>query len=222
MPKRVDHAMRREQIAHAACELVASVGFERATVARIAAAVGYTTGMLAHYYKSKDAIVLAALRLILRRMEQRLTQRGANGDDLLQVLSECLPLDKTRATECAFWTAFWGTVATSSRAGRLNAWVHREYVRLFDRCMALHWPDSRRWPKDVRRDVLLSIMAFINGLTTSAVTSPTDWPAARQSQQLAQQLRLLHNWAQATNRTEFPLRVRTAPQARPGHTRRNR
>ena len=65
MPKIVDHARRREDIAHVACQVVASYGFEQATVARIARAAGYTTGMLAHYYESKQEIILAALRLML-------------------------------------------------------------------------------------------------------------------------------------------------------------
>ena len=60
MAKIVDHAKRREEIALVACEVVAARGFEQATVARIARAAGYTTGMVAHYYESKQAIILAA------------------------------------------------------------------------------------------------------------------------------------------------------------------
>ncbi|MBK7904923.1 MAG: TetR family transcriptional regulator [Proteobacteria bacterium] len=62
MPKAVDHDERREQIAHAACIVVANHGFEQATVVRIARAAGYTTGMLPHYFSSKQDILLAALR----------------------------------------------------------------------------------------------------------------------------------------------------------------
>ena len=51
---------------------------------RIARAAGYTTGMVAHYFDTKQDIILAALRLILRRIEQRLTPRERGGDaDLL-------------------------------------------------------------------------------------------------------------------------------------------
>ena len=65
VPKIVDHAKRRDEIALVACQVVAEHGFERTTVARIAAAAGYTTGMVAHYYESKQDIILAALRLHL-------------------------------------------------------------------------------------------------------------------------------------------------------------
>ena len=195
MPKLVDHDQRREQIAFAACEVVAKYGFERASVARIAKAAGYTTGMVAHYFKSKQDIILAALRLILRRIETRLTPGGQQRSDLLSVLSESLPIDSARLVECAFWTAFWGQVSTDRSAKQLNAWVHQEYARVFERCIDAYWPQWQRWKPRVRADVLASLMTFINGLTASAVTSRGDWPPARQVAQLALQLQFLHDWA---------------------------
>ena len=92
MPKLVDHAQRRDEIALVACQAIARRGFAQATVAHIARTAGYTTGMVAHYFDSKQQIILAALRLILRRIELRLTQRaGLAPTDLLSVLSEALP-----------------------------------------------------------------------------------------------------------------------------------
>ena len=196
MPKLVDHAQRRDEIAHVACRVVATHGFERATVARIARAAGYTTGMVAHYYDSKQDIILAALRLMLSRIEQRLTrQRDSSEANLLEVLSETLAIDSQRFTECAFWLAFWGQVSADKKLRRLNVWVHREYMRLFARCFAEYWPEWESWPPASRGQVLSSIVTFMNGLTASAVTSPRDWPAAQQSAQLMLQLDLLRQWA---------------------------
>jgi TetR/AcrR family transcriptional repressor of bet genes len=196
MPKIVDHALRRDEIAHVACEVVANYGFEQATVARIARAAGYTTGMVAHYYETKQEIILAALRLMLLRIEQRLTRKRATGEaNLLDVLSEALAIDAQRFTECAFWMAFWGQVSADKKLKRLNAWVHREYMRLFARCFAEHWPEWPAWPPAVRDQVLRSVVTFMNGLTASAVTSPRDWPAVMQVEQLSLQLDLLRQWA---------------------------
>ncbi len=196
MPKIVDHAKRRDEIALVACRVIADHGFERATVARIAQAAGYTTGMVAHYFESKQEIILAALRLILLRIEQRLTrERGSGEADLVAVFAEALPLDKQRFIECAFWMAFWGQVSADRKLKRLNAWVHRAYARLFARCLDERWPDWSTWPPAVRQQVLGSLMTFINGLTASAVTSPRDWPPARQIEQLRLQLDLLRAWA---------------------------
>src|ERR1700694_790958 len=195
MPKIVDHAQRRDEIAHVACQVVAHYGFEKATVARIARAAGYTTGMVAHYYESKQDIILAALRLILLRIEVRLTRERRSGDtDLLKVLSEALAVAETRFTECAFWMAFWGQVSADKKLKRLNVWVHREYMRLFARCFAEHWQEWWAWPRTGRAHGLGSVVTFINGLTAGAVTSPSDWPAVMQIEQLGLQLELLRQW----------------------------
>ncbi|MFZ1906652.1 MAG: TetR family transcriptional regulator C-terminal domain-containing protein, partial [Steroidobacteraceae bacterium] len=196
MPKIVDHEKRRDEIALVACRVVARHGFEQTTIVRIAREAGYTTGMVAHYFDTKQDIIIAALRLILRRIEERLAAATRTTQpDLLVLLTEALPVDATRFTECAFWTAFWGQVSTDRRLKRINAWLHREYLRLFERCLAVGWGEWREWSPAVRDQALRSVMTFINGLTASAVASPGDWPAARQVEQLRLQLRLLHSWA---------------------------
>ena len=194
MPKIVDHERRRDEIALVACRVVAQYGFDQATIVRIAREAGYTTGMVAHYFDTKQDIVIAALRLILRRIEERLTP-GEGQPDLLALLTEALPVDETRYIECAFWIAFWGQVPADKRLKRINAWLHREYLRLFERCLAQGWQDWAHWPTATREQVLRSVITFINGITASTVASRGDWPAERQVGQLRLQLELLHGWA---------------------------
>jgi TetR/AcrR family transcriptional regulator, transcriptional repressor of bet genes len=201
MPKIVNHDQRRDEIALVACRVVAEHGFDQTSMVRIAREAGYTTGMLAHYFDSKQDIVIAALRLILRRIEERLTASPAQageGPDLLLLLTEALPVDEHRRIECAFWTTFWGQVTADKRLKRINTWVHREYLRLFERCLAQCWRGWTTWPAQVREQVLQSVVTFINGLTASAVANPGDWPAARQIEQLQLQLQMLHAWATRT------------------------
>lgn len=196
MPKIVDHDARRDQIALVACRVVAQYGFDQATIVRIAREAGYTTGMVAHYFDTKRDIIIAALRLILRRVEERLTRSGAGEQpDLVSVLTEALPVDEIRYSECAFWMAFWGQVPADRRLRRINAALHREYLRLFERCLARGWSEWRAWPVAVRARVLRSAVTFINGVTASTVASRGEWPAADQISQLRLQLQLLHAWA---------------------------
>ncbi len=203
MPKIVDHAQRRDEIALVACRVVAEHGFDQASMVRIAREAGYTTGMLAHYFESKQDIIITALRLILRRIDERLTRPvdAATRPDLLALLLEALPVDEHRHTECAFWTTFWGQVTADRRMKRINAWVHREYMRLFERCLAQGWAEWPQWPPATRDQVLRSLVTFINGLTASAVANPQDWPAEKQIVQLRLQLQLLHGWAVQLNGT---------------------
>ena len=194
MPKIVDHQQLRDEIALTACRVVAQHGFEQATIVRIARASGCTTGMIAHYFETKQDIVVAALRLILRRIEERLTHADGAAD-LLTLLSEALPIDETRYIECAVWMAFWGQVPADKRLRRVNAWLHREYLRLFERCLARGWSAWPRWPSATRDQLLRSVVTFINGVTASTVASRAEWPATRQIGQLRLQLELLHAWA---------------------------
>jgi TetR/AcrR family transcriptional regulator, transcriptional repressor of bet genes len=204
MPKIVDHAQRRDEIALVACRVVAERGFEQASMVRIAREAGYTTGMLAHYFDSKQDIIIAALRLILRRIDERLSAplRAGARPDLLELLLEALPVDEQRRTECAFWTTFWGQVTADKRMKRINAWVHREYMRLFERCLAQSWLQWTQWPPGTREQVLRSLVTFINGLTASAVANPSDWPPAKQIAQLRLQLELLEAWATGIGGTQ--------------------
>jgi TetR/AcrR family transcriptional regulator, transcriptional repressor of bet genes len=196
MPKIVDHEKRRDEIALVACRVVAQVGFDQATIVRIAREAGYTTGMVAHYFDTKQDIIIAALRLILRRIEERLDpDAGGAPTDLLALLTEALPVDETRYTECAFWIAFWGQVPADRRLKSINAWLHREYLRLFERCLARGWRGWSGWSAATREQVLRSVVTFINGITASTVASRADWPAERQIGQLHLQLELLQNWA---------------------------
>ncbi len=196
MPKIVDHEQRRNEIALVACRVVAEYGFDQATIVRIARQAGYTTGMVAHYFDTKQEIIVAALRLILRRIEERLNPDSGSGEpDLLALLTEALPVDETRYIECAFWIAFWGQVPADKRLKTINAWLHQEYLRLFERCLARGWPDWSRWPSTIREQTLRSLVTFINGITASTVASRADWPAERQIGQLRLQLELLHGWA---------------------------
>jgi TetR/AcrR family transcriptional regulator, transcriptional repressor of bet genes len=204
MPKIVDHDQRRDEIALVACRVVAANGFDRASMVRIAREAGYTTGMLAHYFDSKQDIIIAALRLILRRIDERLGRaaRDAARPDLLELLLEALPIDAHRHIECAFWITFWGQVTADKRLKRINAWVHREYLRLFERCLAVSWKEWPQWPAASREQVLRSLVTFINGLTASAVANPGDWQAQKQIAQLRLQIELLYAWALAAHAGE--------------------
>jgi AcrR family transcriptional regulator len=196
VPKIVDHEKRRDEIALVACRVVAEGGFDQATIVRIAREAGYTTGMVAHYFDTKQDIIIAALRLMLRRIDERL-QRNSEGErpELLTLLAEMLPVDEERYVECAFWIAFWGQVTADKRLKRINAWVHGEYQRLYERCLSRAWPEWQRWSAEARDSVLRSVSTFINGLTASTVANRSDWPAEKQVAQMRLQVELLRDWA---------------------------
>ena len=171
---------RRDEIALIACRVVAAHGFDQASMVRIAREAGYTTGMLAHYFDSKQDIIIAALRLILRRIDERLTQPAAATarPDLLALLTEALPVDEQRRTECAFWTAFWGQVSTDRRLRRINGWVHARVPAVLRALPGAGLGRMAAMARATREQVLRSLVTFINGLTAGAVANAGDWPPA--------------------------------------------
>src|SRR5204862_383206 len=107
---------------------------------------------------------------------------------------------------------FWGQVSTDKRLKRINSWVHREYLRLFERCLIQCWPECSQWSPAKREQVLRSLVTFINGLTASAVANERDWPAARQIEQLRLQVHLLRAWAKGAGGASIAARGDDQPQ----------
>jgi hypothetical protein len=99
------------------------------------------------------------------------------------------------------------------RLRRINAWVHREYVRLFERCLATRWPEWAGWPAALRHEVLGGVTTFVNGLTASWFSSPAEWPPGRLSAQLGRQLELWR--AHATSEAGRGATARASVPARP-------
>ncbi|MDQ3362263.1 MAG: TetR family transcriptional regulator [Actinomycetota bacterium] len=121
VPKVVDHEERQREIAGAVWRAVARRGIEAATMREIADEAGFSTGVLAHYFEDKDALILHALHVSIERAAGRVGRRsgGATGLEALRsVLREGLPLDDERRGEMRVWINFWGRATSSEALGR--------------------------------------------------------------------------------------------------------
>lgn len=78
MPRVVDHEVRRRELAEAAWRVIVKYGLEGTTTRLIAKESGYSAGVLAHYFESKDEILLEALRLSHDGLDRRI--RGVVDD----------------------------------------------------------------------------------------------------------------------------------------------
>ena len=71
MPRQVDHAARRAELADAATELIADVGVDGLRLRDVAARAGCTTGMLTHYFADKRELLRFTFGHLARRTGQR-------------------------------------------------------------------------------------------------------------------------------------------------------
>lgn len=178
MPKIVDHDQRRAAIVAATCDLIASEGLDAATMRRIAERTGSTTGLVTHYFESKQAVLVAALREVHRAAGKRMFAAIASTtreSALRAVVEESLPLDAPRRAEWRIWLAFWGQAATDMELGREQHRRYAEWTGLLDELVSS--PDGSRADGSTAVDELI---ALIDGVGTRATLDPDAFPAERQ------------------------------------------
>ena len=115
MPKKVDPDVQRLSLARAGLAVIAAEGLEAATLRRIAAQAGCTTGTVTHYFPDRSALLRAALdaacQTTARRMYQAARDTPTHIEKLEALLREAVPLDDERRGEARVWLAFWGAAS---------------------------------------------------------------------------------------------------------------
>lgn len=168
-------------VAQAACDLVAEGGLENATLRRVAARLGTTTGFISHYFAGKEDLLEAALTTALDEVSDRVAgaSEPASLDDWLAVIEQTLPND---AASQRFWrvlVAFQAVSLTSSRLQTVlqNYAVHGE--KRLVAMLAATVPDDV--PATEVQELARAIWVLIDGVGTTAVTHPGALTVRQQS-----------------------------------------
>jgi AcrR family transcriptional regulator len=182
VPKVVDHAERRASIVAAAQRTIGAGGLEGATMRRIAGAASCTTGLLSHYFGSRDEILIAALRAAHRAAGQRMAAAAlaAAADPsaaLRRVLLEALPLDDRRRHEWLVWMAFWSRVPYAESLHAEHVSRYREWRSLLIGLVENVAP-HRGTPLDADEEAF-ALCALIDGLGLQLTLFGGDGDAVR-------------------------------------------
>lgn len=118
MPREVDHAVRRRDLAEALWRVVGRGGIHAVSVRTVAAEAGTSPSALRHYFDSQDELLGFALTAMVERVRDRLvpvlpTLSGRAG--AVRILEELLPLDDRRRDEFAVYLAFIGRALPDPR-----------------------------------------------------------------------------------------------------------
>lgn len=179
---RGDHRERREAIALAAADVIASRGLEHVTMRTLAAELGVTTGVLTHYFPSKDDLLRHTKALAFDRTFAR-AQAAADGPPGLErlhaVVAAVLPLDRERRTLWRLLAAFFGSAVGSPSLRRVQARrMQRWYVLFRDLVEPLTVTGEIPADADAAR-IGKAIALFVEGFSLHVVmTSPVvgaDW-----------------------------------------------
>lgn len=110
VPKKVDHRERRTEIADALMRIAADRGLEAVSLRHVATEAGVSTGMVQHYFRTKDEMMAFALDVVSDRIQARAEasiDSAASPKDIVRaLLIQLLPLDKTRQLEGHVGLAF--------------------------------------------------------------------------------------------------------------------
>ena len=107
--------------------MITRVGIDNVTIREIATESGYSTGTLAHYFRTKDDILRSALERADNEIKLRLERIPEDAHPaaaLRHVLQEALPLDDRRAFELTLDVNFW---ARALNQPSLRALQHRDH-----------------------------------------------------------------------------------------------
>ncbi|MBW1883235.1 MAG: TetR family transcriptional regulator C-terminal domain-containing protein [Deltaproteobacteria bacterium] len=129
MPKIVDHEDRRTQIANAAARIMASRGLGNTTVRDIAKEAGFTSGILAHYFRDKNEVLSHALQLLDDRSADRFRPALSSNDPIQSVFEEGMPLDDDREVDSRVRIQFWARALSSSDLAEQQASSFKGWIR---------------------------------------------------------------------------------------------
>ncbi len=103
------HETRRREVATVTARLLAQSGMERVTLRDVAAATGYSTHIVSHYFDNKQELLLLTLRESSARSVERLKAAIRAGLSIQDCLETLLPLDDERRIDAIVWFAFWAS-----------------------------------------------------------------------------------------------------------------
>ncbi len=175
MPKIVDPAHRREQIARLTVQVMHDDGPEAATVRRIAQAGGFSIGVLTHYFRDKDELVSFAFQWLAQQSFAELDAAVAAAPPGLPRLHAALDFmvpAPDAQTFIAVWLGLWGRATRNPALAR----VHREYYARWRRYLRRFLREAVRrgelTPPPSVPDAIDLLVAGIDGLWIGAAFEP--------------------------------------------------
>ena len=184
MPKVVDHAERRTELAAAVWRLASREGLEAVTVRRVADEAGWSTGALVHYFADKEELILFAFRTGADRVGRRQAEFDERESDPLErarsQLLEGLPLDRDRKDEVRVWFSFLGLALKRPALARAQRVAYRAWRdRIADRLREAQEDGKVRADADCAAQAA-ALVGLVDGLAIQATFEPRALSAARQ------------------------------------------
>ena len=181
MPRHVDHDARRLEIAEIAAALIASHGPDGASLRALAAAAGWSTTAVTHYFANKRELLQHAYRAATRHAAIRVAAVSPRASDPLRSSCEAvLPLDAERRQDCQTWLAFMGAAVGDPVLAAMQRRRVAGFRELLAATIAAEQADGRLDPQLDAESEARDLLALVHGISFEAAFDAKDWSPARQ------------------------------------------
>lgn len=180
MPKQVDADVRRGELAAATRNVILRRGLEGTTLREVAREAGWSIGVLAHYFETKDELLrysLADPTWVMNRFDSTEPDGLAS---VRRILERLLPSSAEMRDMWQVWMTFWVSWPGDASWDRERRLRQRKFRR-FCRGLVHHACDrgELRALRDPDRDGD-DLATLLYGLGVQAVMDPRSWPLRRQ------------------------------------------
>lgn len=164
---------RRQDLIRGTIRSIAKRGFANSTVQTICEEAGLSRGLIGHYFKGKDDLLLEAFRALVTEADEE-TRRAIRGvADPLERLVAATRVSFERAEDrekATVWLAFWGRARWTPAMQRLNHHLYARYRRWVQR--QLDEAAARRGLKLDTRRAALMYAQMIDGFSLGLIMDP--------------------------------------------------
>lgn len=185
---------RRAEVVDAAIRVIARDGLAAASLRSIAREIGYTTGVVMHYFKDKRELLVAAAQAVFDPFDPLLADATSDGFDGLRRLC-VVPLPTTAGNE-ALWRIYAQALASAETEPAFAAVVRARYAAIRERVGALLAEGQRDgslrgdFDPAAQCDILC---ALIDGLSLHAISEPDRFPPGHLETLVTQELEKLRS-----------------------------
>jgi TetR/AcrR family transcriptional repressor of bet genes len=124
MPKVGMEPIRRQQLIEATITSISRYGYADATISRISKEAGVSTGIVHHYFGSKDDLLEATMRTLLQQLRQDMVDRLATATSpeqrLYAIIDGNFADTQFDRPVIVAWLAFWAQVPHVPELARLQ------------------------------------------------------------------------------------------------------
>lgn len=165
---------RRQDLIQGTIKSIAALGYNNSTVQTICEAAGLSRGLIGHYFKGKDDLLIEAFRHHCAQADEKTRQAiRAVGDDPLQRLlaATAVQFDSWSEPESPLvWLAFCGVAPWNAEMKELHRRLYRRFRIWIERMLA-QAASQRGIALDARR-VALMYVQMVDGFWMGRVMDP--------------------------------------------------